>query len=58
MELSSLNKKHEEMLNKYVKFVQGTSYTATEDYESSKFLEFQRNNRKYNKYTLILSINS
>ena len=40
MDVSSLNQKHEEMLHKYVKFVQGTAYTATEGYESSKFLDF------------------
>ena len=40
MKLSSLNKQHEEMLKKYLMFVQGTIYTATEDYESSKFLNF------------------
>lgn len=40
MDVSSLNQKHEEMLHKYVKFVQGTVYTATEGYESSKFLDF------------------
>ena len=40
MDVSSLNQKHEEMLHKYVKFVQGTAYTATEGYDSSKFLDF------------------
>ena len=40
MEVSSLNQKHEEMLHKYVQFVQGTVYTATEGYESVKFLGF------------------
>ncbi len=40
MELSSLNKKHEEILHKYMKFVQGTVYSATEEYNSSKFLDF------------------
>ena len=40
MDVSSLNQKHEEMLHKYVKFVQGTAYTATEGYESGKFLGF------------------
>ena len=40
MEVSSLNQKHEEMLHTYVKFVQGTAYTATEGYESVKFLGF------------------
>ena len=33
MDVSSLNQKHEEMLHKYVKFVQGTAYTATEGYD-------------------------
>ena len=40
MDVSSLNQKHEEMLHKYVKFVQGTAYTATEGYDSDKFLGF------------------
>ena len=40
MELSSLNKKHEEILHKYVNFVQGTVFTATEEYSSSKFSDF------------------
>ena len=40
MNVSSLNQKHEEMLHKYVKFVQGTAYTATEGYDSDKFLGF------------------
>ena len=40
MDVSSLNSKHEEMLHKYVKFVQGTVYSATEGYDSSKFLDF------------------
>lgn len=40
MDVSSLNNKHEEILHKYVKFVQGTAYTATEGYDSGKFLGF------------------
>ena len=40
MKLSSLNKQHEEMLKQYLTFVQGTVYSATEDYKSSKFLDF------------------
>ena len=40
MEISSLNAKHEKMLTKYVKFIQGTAYRATEDYSSEKFLDF------------------
>ena len=40
MDVSSLNQKHEEILHKYVKFVQGTAYTATEGYDSGKFLGF------------------
>jgi|TARA_R110000851_G_scaffold143855_2_gene282824 hypothetical protein len=40
MKLSSLNKEHEEMLKQYLAFVQGTVYSATEEYESSKFLDF------------------
>tara|TARA_R110000751_G_scaffold230688_1_gene332076 strand:- start:563 stop:991 length:429 start_codon:yes stop_codon:yes gene_type:complete len=40
MKLSSLNKQHEEMLKQYLTFVQGTVYSATENYNSSKFLDF------------------
>ena len=40
MEVSSLNEKHEKILHKYMKFVQGTVYSATEEYNSAKFLEF------------------
>tara|TARA_R110000796_G_scaffold184246_1_gene300820 strand:- start:1416 stop:1844 length:429 start_codon:yes stop_codon:yes gene_type:complete len=40
MKLSSLNQQHEEMLTQYIKFVQGTVYSATEDCDSSKFLNF------------------
>tara|TARA_R110000765_G_scaffold33447_1_gene76591 strand:+ start:36 stop:452 length:417 start_codon:yes stop_codon:yes gene_type:complete len=40
MQLTSLNKKHEEILHKYVNFIQGSVFTATEDYHSDKFLDF------------------
>tara|TARA_R100000655_G_scaffold46846_4_gene83819 strand:- start:1979 stop:2395 length:417 start_codon:yes stop_codon:yes gene_type:complete len=40
MELNSLNQKHENMLKKYIKFVQGTVYNATEDANLRKFLDF------------------
>tara|TARA_R100000544_G_C2226155_1_gene60854 strand:+ start:1418 stop:1828 length:411 start_codon:yes stop_codon:yes gene_type:complete len=40
MDVSSLNQKHEEITHRYLKFVQGTVYTATEDYKSDKFLDF------------------
>ena len=40
MKLSSLNKQHEEILKQYLTFVQGTVYSATEDFNSSKFLDF------------------
>ncbi len=40
MDITSLNKKHEQILTKYVRFIQGTVYNATEDYESKKFLDF------------------
>ena len=51
MDVSSLNQKHEEMLHKYVKFVQGTVYTATEGYDSSKFLDFNEIIANIIKYT-------
>jgi|TARA_R110000824_G_scaffold29361_5_gene97809 hypothetical protein len=40
MKLNSLNNKHEQILQKYLLFVQGTVYSATEDYNSNKFLDF------------------
>lgn len=40
MKISSLNQQHEDILHEYVKFVQGTVYRATENQESSKFLDF------------------
>ena len=51
MDVSSLNQRHEEMLHKYVKFVQGTVYTATEGYDSSKFLDFNEIIANIIKYT-------
>ena len=51
MDVSSLNQRHEEMLHKYVKFVQGTVYTATEAYDSSKFLDFNEIIANIIKYT-------
>ena len=44
MDVSSLNQKHEEMLHKYVKFVQ-------EGYDSSKFLDFNEIIENIIKYT-------
>ena len=40
MELNSLNKNHEDILKKYISFVQKTVYQATEDFEAKKFLDF------------------
>ena len=40
MQLSSLNKKHEEILHKYVNFIQGTVFTATEECSVNKFSDF------------------
>ena len=40
MDIGSLNQEHEEILRKYVKFIQGTVYNATEDYDGKKFLDF------------------
>ena len=40
MKLSSLNEQHEEMLKQYLTFVQRTAYSATEDYDAHKFLDF------------------
>lgn len=40
MKLSSLNQKHEDMLVKYIKCVQGSIYEVTEDSEIHKFLDF------------------
>jgi len=51
MDVSSLNKKHEEIIHKYLKFVQGTVYTATEEYGSDKFLDFNEILENIIKYT-------
>ena len=51
MEVSSLNEKHEKILHKYMKFVQGTVYSATEEYNSDKFLEFNDIIANIIKYT-------
>lgn len=40
MEIGSLNQKHEKILTKYVKFIQGTVYRATEDCDNNKFFDF------------------
>ena len=40
MEPASLNKKHEQMLQKYVNFVKGSVFEATDDYKTNKFVDF------------------
>ena len=40
MELASLNKKHEEILHKYVNSVKATVFEATDDYTVQKFMDF------------------
>jgi len=40
MKLHSLNKYHEDILKKYISFVQKTIYQATEGYTAKKFLDF------------------
>lgn len=40
MKLSSLNTKHAELLDKYVKYLQGVAYEATEFSAPNKFEEF------------------
>ena len=40
MELSSLNKKHEEILYKYVNFIKATVFEATDNYTVQKFMDF------------------
>ena len=40
MDIGSLNQEHEEILTKYIKFIQGTIYNATEDCDGTKFLDF------------------
>ena len=40
MKLNSLNKNHEDILKKYISFVQQTVYEATEDFDAKKFLDF------------------
>tara|TARA_R110002020_G_scaffold225959_5_gene436314 strand:- start:13404 stop:13829 length:426 start_codon:yes stop_codon:yes gene_type:complete len=51
MEMSSLNYKHEQILTKYVKFIQGTVYRATEDFDNKKFLDFNEILENIVKYT-------
>jgi len=51
MDVSSLNKKHEEIIHKYLQFVQGTVYSATEGYGSDKFLDFNEILENIIKYT-------
>mgnify|MGYP001229094429 FL=1 len=51
MDVSSLNSKHEEIIQQYLKFVQGTVYTATEEYGSDKFLDFNEIIENIIKYT-------
>jgi len=51
MEISSLNEKHEKILTKYVEFIQGTAYRATEDFSSEKFLDFNEILENIIKYT-------
>lgn len=38
--ISAINKKHQKIIDNYVKYVQGIVYVATEDYSYNKFLEF------------------
>ena len=40
MELSSLNRKHEEILHKYVNFVKATVFEATDSFTVKKFMDF------------------
>jgi len=40
MKMYSLNKKHAKLLEKYMKFIQGVIYEATEDYNSDKFCDY------------------
>jgi len=40
MKMYSLNRKHAKILDKYVKFIQGIIYEATEDCEAQKFEDF------------------
>lgn len=40
MEINSLNQYHEDIMKKYISFVQKTVYLATEGFEARKFLDF------------------
>jgi hypothetical protein len=42
MELASLNRKHEKILQKYVNFLRATVFEATEDYKCEKFMDFNK----------------
>ena len=51
MELASLNKKHEEILQKYVNFVKSTVFEATDDYTVQKFIDFNEIIKNIINYT-------
>jgi hypothetical protein len=51
MELASLNKKHEEILQKYVNFVKSTVFEATDDYTAQKFIDFNEIIKNIINYT-------
>tara|TARA_R110000751_G_scaffold29008_1_gene75162 strand:+ start:208 stop:633 length:426 start_codon:yes stop_codon:yes gene_type:complete len=51
MELASLNKKHEEILQKYVSFVKSTVFEATDDYSVEKFMDFNEIIKNIINYT-------
>jgi len=51
MELSSLNRKHEEILYEYISFIKSTVFEATDDYTVQKFMDFNEIIKNIINYT-------
>ena len=51
MQVASLNRKHEEILQKYINFVKATVFEATDDYTVQKFIDFNEILKNIINYT-------
>lgn len=49
--VSAINKKHQKLIDGYIKYVQGIVYVATEDFSYNKFVEFNDIIDNVTKYT-------
>ena len=49
--VSAINKKHQKLIDSYIKYVQGIVYVATEDFSYNKFIEFNDIIDNVTKYT-------